>query len=118
VPEVTAKPQLGYSRCEGMSAQRERVRLSRSEEVRSSNDRIARRAVRLRFVSRVPMLCECSDQRCQAIVLVGLERYDELRETGFFTAPDHEVDDAEPALREESYWVQRPVGDRAHRDSR
>ena len=101
-----------------MSAQRERVRLSRSEEVRSSNDRIAERALRLRFVSRVPMLCECSDERCQAIVLVGLDRYAELRESGFFTAPDHAVDDAEPAVREGGYWLQRPAGDPARRDRR
>jgi hypothetical protein len=101
-----------------MSAQRERVRLSRSEEVRSSNDRIAERARRLRFVSRVPMLCECSDPQCGSIVLLGLERYGELRESGFFTAPDHAVEDAEPALREAGYWVQGPAGDRARRDSR
>jgi hypothetical protein len=92
-----------------MSAQRERVRLSRSEEVRSSNDHIAERALRLRFVSRVPMLCECSAPDCQAIVLVGLERYGELRETGFFTAPDHTVEDAQPALQEDAFWLQRPL---------
>jgi hypothetical protein len=92
-----------------MSAQRERVKLSRSEEVRASNDHIAERAVRLRFVSRVPMLCECSDPHCQSMLLVALERYDELREIGFFTTPDHTVDDAEPALREDGYWVQRPL---------
>lgn len=83
--------------------------LSRSEEVRSSNDHIAERAVGLRFVSRVPMLCECSDPRCQSIFLIGLERYDELRDTGFFTAPDHGIEDAEPAEREGAYWLQRPL---------
>ena len=93
-----------------MSALRERVRLSRSEEVRSSNEHIADQAERLRFVSRVPMLCECDNQRCQAIILVGLHRYHELRDSGFITAPDHTIDKAEPALREDGYWLQRSPG--------
>lgn len=93
-----------------MSAQRERVHLSRSEEVRTSNDHIAERAVRLHFVSRVPMLCECSDPSCRSILLIGLERYDELRDAGFFTAPGHTVDDAAPELREDGYRLHRPHG--------
>lgn len=84
--------------------------LSRPEEVRSSNDHVAERAVRLHFVSRVPMLCECSDPGCQAIILIGLERYDELRESGFFTAVGHTIENAGPALREDGYWLQRPPG--------
>jgi hypothetical protein len=84
------------------------VNLSRSEEVHSSNDHIAERAVSLRFVSRVPMLCECSDPRCQSIILIGLERYGDLRETGFFTAPDHTIDGAEPGLREDGWWLHEP----------
>jgi hypothetical protein len=72
------------------------------------NDHIAERAVSLRFVSRVPMLCECSDPRCQAIVLIGLERYADLRETGFFTAPDHTIDGAVPGLREDGWWLHEP----------
>jgi hypothetical protein len=94
------------------------VSLSRSEEVRLSNDHIAKRAQRLRFVSRVPMLCECSDPDCEAIVLVGPERYAELRDTGFFTAPDHRVDDAEAALREDGYWLQRPLKAAAREQAR
>jgi hypothetical protein len=74
-----------------MSAQRERVTLTRSEEIRSSNDHIAERAVRLHFVSRVPMLCECGDPGCRSIVLVGLDRYAELREAGSVVAPGHEA---------------------------
>lgn len=85
------------------------MRLSRSEEVRSSNEHIAERAVRLHFVSRVPMLCECSDPRCQAIILVGLDRYHELQDSGFLTAAQHAIEDAEPALREDGFWLQRPL---------
>jgi hypothetical protein len=90
-----------------MAVQRERLILSRSEEVRSSNDHIAQQAVRLRFVSRVPMLCECSDPGCHSIILLDRERYEELRADGFFTIPGHSVDGAEPALRENGFWLQR-----------
>lgn len=93
-----------------MSAQRERVRLSRSEEVRASNDHIAKRALRLRFVSRVPMLCECRDPGCASIILIARERYEELRDEGFFTAPGHPIEDAEPALREDGYWLHHSSG--------
>ena len=46
-------------------------------DARQANDRIAEKAERLRFVSRVPMLCECSDRDCRAVVMVrsrGLPR--------------------------------------------
>jgi hypothetical protein len=56
------------------------------------------------------MLCECRESDCASIVLIGRERYEELRETGFFTAPGHAIDDAEPTLREGDYWLHRPVG--------
>jgi hypothetical protein len=90
-----------------MAVPSERVILSRPEEVRASNDHIAERAVRLHFVSRVPMLCECGDVRCQSIILIGLGRYEELRTKGFLTAPDHPMEGAEPALREDGFWLQR-----------
>jgi hypothetical protein len=99
--EVTTKPVAGYSRSWIISAQRERAYLSRSEEIRSSNDHIAERALKLRFVSRVPMLCECSDPDCKSIILIGLDRYDRLRTSGFFTAPDHTIEDAEPTTARE-----------------
>lgn len=92
---------------EGMSAQKERVNLSRSEEVRSANDRIAKRAARLHFVSRVPMLCECSDPGCQSFVLISLGRYAELRKEGFLTAPGHTLEGAEPAAQDDGFWLQR-----------
>jgi hypothetical protein len=93
-----------------MSAQRERAQLTRSEQVRVSNERIAKRAVRLRFVSRVPMLCECSNPNCQAIILIGLTRYDELSGSGFLTAPSHTIEDGVTELREDGYWLQRVHG--------
>lgn len=88
-----------------MSAQAERAQLTRPEDVRGSNDRIAERAAQLRFVSRVPMLCECSDPGCETIVLIDLDRYQELRERGYLTAPEHPVEDAAPIAREDGYWL-------------
>ena len=91
-----------------MSAQEERAQLTRPDDVRGSNDRIAERAAQLRFVSRVPMLCECSNPGCQTIVLIELDRYQELREHGYLTAAGHSVDDAAPVAREDGYWPQQP----------
>ena len=92
-----------------MSAQKERVYLSRSEEVRCSNEHIAERAAQLHFVSRVPMLCECSDPNCQTIVLISLDRWEELRGSGFLTAPNHRIGHATLAARDDGYWLQRPT---------
>jgi hypothetical protein len=50
--------------------------------VRASNDRIAQRAEALHFASRVPMLCECGDPNCRALVLVSLEGFRHLRRSG------------------------------------
>jgi hypothetical protein len=91
-----------------MSAQEERAQLTRPDNVRGSNDRIAERAAQLRFVSSVPMLCECSRSGCQTIVLIELDRYQELRERGYLTAPDHSVDGADPIAREDGYWLHQP----------
>jgi hypothetical protein len=43
-------------------------------DARKANDRIAVKAEQLRFVSRVPMLCECSGRQCRTIVMVSLDR--------------------------------------------
>jgi hypothetical protein len=50
--------------------------------VRIANDRIRAAAERLRFEDdqRVPFLCECSDARCLAAVMVTLAAYAALRE--------------------------------------
>ena len=92
-----------------MSAQAERAQLTRPEDVRGSNDRIAERAAQLHFVSRVPMLCECSEHGCQTIVLIELDRYQQLRERGYLTAPEHPVEDAAPIVREDGYWLHQPA---------
>jgi hypothetical protein len=62
-------------------------------DARAANERIAEKAERLHFVSRVPMLCECGSPGCEAIVMIGLREYRELRrdEEAFLTAPGHEI---------------------------
>jgi hypothetical protein len=60
----------------------------RHEHVRESNDRVAQAAVRLRFFSRVPFLCECNDPSCNELVLLRLDEYDQVRPAPM-TAPGH-----------------------------
>jgi hypothetical protein len=55
---------------------------TRTQVVRASNDRIAKRASALHFTSRVPMLCECHDAGCRAIVPLSLDDFRDLRERG------------------------------------
>jgi hypothetical protein len=64
---------------------------ARAMDARKANDRIAQKAEQLRFVSRVPMLCECSRPDCRTIVMIALEDFYEIRRTGdgFVTAPGH-----------------------------
>lgn len=80
-------------------------------DARAANDRVAGLAQRLQFVSRVPMLCECSGD-CTALVMIGLDDYHALRDDAdsFLTAPGHVLEGGEPAERGAGYWVQR----RAH----
>jgi len=78
-------------------------------DARAGNDRLAEHAERLQFVSRVPMLCECSDRFCRTIVMISLPDYYEIRRDAdsFLTAPDHEVDGAKVATEGPGYTVQR-----------
>jgi len=78
-------------------------------DARRANDRIAQKAEQLRFVSRVPMLCECSAPTCRSIVMVALSDYYEIRltEDSFITAPGHEADGAALESRTADYEVHR-----------
>ncbi|HLY85418.1 MAG TPA: hypothetical protein VKO84_02735 [Gaiellaceae bacterium] len=65
-------------------------------DARKANDRIAEKAQRLHFVSRVPMLCECSTPACRAIVMVGLDEFRRIRAgNGELRAPGHGVERAD-----------------------
>ncbi len=78
-------------------------------DARKANDRIAEKAEQFRFVSRVPMLCECSEPGCRTIVMVSLGDYREIRRTedSFITAPGHGADEAELESQARGYDVRR-----------
>ena len=78
-------------------------------DARKANDRIARKAEQLRFVSRVPMLCECSESGCRTTVMIHLGDYYEIRltEDSFITAPGHGVGEAKLESRNQGYDVRR-----------
>src|SRR5438270_13972515 len=97
----------------GYDIARRRSGGERALDARQSNDRIAEKAERLRFVSRVPMLCECSDRDCRTVVMVRLEDYYGIRsdEDTFLTAPGHST--GESHLESET-----PGYDVRHDDSR
>jgi len=78
--------------------------VTRPHEARKSNERIAEQADRFHFVSRVPMLCECSDPACRQIFLIKLERYREICDGGYLTAPEHELDGHARVLEEQDFW--------------
>ena len=78
-------------------------------DARKANDRIARKAEQLRFVSRVPMLCECSAPDCRTVVMVALADYYEIRQTedSFITARGHDAEGAALASEGGNYEVHR-----------
>ena len=82
-------------------------------DARRANDRIAEKAERMRFVSRVPMICECSDRDCRTVVMIYLEDYHAIRRDGdaFITAPDHSDESSHLASETQGYDVR-------HDDSR
>jgi hypothetical protein len=62
----------------------------RAMDACKANDRIAMKAEQLQFVSRVPMLCECSAPDCRTIVMIALADFYEIRlEGGSVIAPGH-----------------------------
>ncbi len=78
-------------------------------DARKANDRIAEKAEQLRFVSRVPMLCECSEPACRAIVMIALGDYHAVRqsEDALLTAPGHQVSGAALETQTSDYAVRR-----------
>lgn len=80
-------------------------------DARKANDRIVEKAAQLRFVSRVPMLCECSSPDCRTVVMVGLDDYRAIRDSGaFLTAPGHDADRSELQERMPDYEIRRETG--------
>ncbi len=83
--------------------------MTRPDRARESNDYIAEQAVRHRFVSRVPMQCECGDLACDAIVLLSLNDYEGVRgdPTLYLTAPGHSLPGSSPERVGADYWLHR-----------
>ncbi|HET8556181.1 MAG TPA: hypothetical protein VFL58_02605 [Gaiellaceae bacterium] len=82
---------------------------NRAMDARNANDRIAEKAEHLRFVSRVPLLCECADPACRAVVLIALDDYYAVRrsEDALLTAPGHQVGGAALETQTSDYDVRR-----------
>ena len=82
---------------------------NRTVDARAANDRIADKARRLHFHSRVPMVCECSTPGCQTILMVSLDEYEQIRNDrdSFLTAPGHEIDGPEMVEQRSGYEVRR-----------
>src|SRR6476619_3513429 len=76
---------------------RERAEGDRALDARAANDRIAEKAEELRFISRVPMMCECSASACRKLVMVALDDYRAIRRDphNLLTARGHDADRAE-----------------------
>lgn len=82
---------------------------NRPLDARAANDRIAEKAHRLQFHSRVPMLCECDSQGCHTLLMVSLPEYEQIRSDAdnFLTAPGHVIDGARSVERRSGYAVRR-----------
>ena len=77
-------------------------------DARRANERIAEKADRFRFVSRVPMLCECSTPGCRTVFMIALSDYREIRESdALIVAPGHAAQGADLERREQEYDVHR-----------
>ena len=63
---------------------------------REANESIAAKARELRMEPPIPFLCECSNKRCFARILLTIEKYDEARSDpqGYLTISGHEVSGA------------------------
>jgi hypothetical protein len=70
-----------------------------AEVFRSANERIAERARALGVEGKVPFLCECSDQRCFALIRLEAAEYVALRRAspGFILRRGHRVESSRAA---------------------
>jgi hypothetical protein len=60
-----------------------------SEAVRQANERIAEKAIRLRFVARVPFICECDDPDCVEFIPLHPRDYAERSARSYVVLPGH-----------------------------
>jgi hypothetical protein len=85
---------------------------ARAMDARRANDRIAEKAEQLRFVSRVPMICECADPACRTVVMIALGDYYAIRRSdgSLLTAHGHEIEGAVLETQTSQYEVRRVDG--------
>lgn len=78
-------------------------------DARAANDRIADKAEQLHFLSRVPMMCECSSPGCRKIMMVALDEYRAIRGEPdlLLTAPGHAADRASLHKEAPGYEIRR-----------
>jgi hypothetical protein len=82
--------------------------LSRPEATRLRNARIATAARLHRFDPQVavPFICECSDERCDALVRLRLFEYTGLRQSyDYLVAPGHQVMEATVVRVRDGVWL-------------
>jgi hypothetical protein len=84
--------------------------VSRPEATRLRNARIAQAARVHRFDAQVavPFICECSEERCDALVRLTLLEYADLRRScDYLAAPGHQVEDAAIVRVKDGVWLYR-----------
>jgi hypothetical protein len=71
--------------------------VTKRQSARSTNNRIATQAAHHRLDSPFPMVCECDDPLCSAVVLVSLSEFEETRAApaNYLFAPGHAGDELE-----------------------
>ena len=85
----------------------------RAEESRARNERIAAAAARHRFdrEAPVPFLCECSDDRCEELLRMTIDRYRAARTAAdFLVSPGHQVNEAQIVRVTDACWLYRGGG--------
>jgi hypothetical protein len=87
----------------------QRASLDRWGQTRDANRQIAQTAKRLRFVSRVPLICECDRPGCVALMMIPPETFASLEADlrVRLTAPGHTVEAATHGEKASGYWLHR-----------
>ena len=86
----------------------------RAGAARARNARIADAARRHHFGrdANVPFICECEDERCDALIRLTLDEYDAARAAAdYLVAPSHQVDHAHIVRVTDGCWLYAGDGD-------
>jgi hypothetical protein len=89
-------------------------------DARAANERIAEKAEQLHFLSRVPMMCECSARDCRVVVMIALDEYHAIRRDpkNLLTAPGHDADQADRLKQTSTYDIHHARPSRGNGDRR